>query len=62
MRKFIICNTNWCYCDDIEFTCKDGEDPETIAQAILESHGYSEFCDDNGFYSYDFELEEVYDD
>ncbi len=62
MRKFIICNTNLCYCDDIEFTCKDGYDPKLIAQAILESRGYSKFCDDNGFYSYDFELEEVYDD
>ncbi|MBA2796576.1 hypothetical protein [Streptococcus porcinus] len=59
MKKYIICNTHELYCDDIEFTCKDNEDPELVAEGVLESHGYSEFCDENGFYSYDFDLVEV---
>ena len=58
MKKFIICNTNGDYCDDIEFTCNDNEDPESVAVGVLESYGYSEFCDENGYYSYNFDLRE----
>lgn len=59
MRKFMIINTQEGYCDGIEFTCKNNADPELVAESVLESHGYSEFCDDNGYYSYNFGLKEV---
>lgn len=60
MRKFVINNTHELFCDDIEFTCKDNEDPELVAEGVLESHGYSEFCDANGYISYDFDLQELW--
>ena len=62
MKKFIIYNTHGLYCDGIEFTCTNNEDPDSVAIGLLESHGYSDFCDDNGFISYDFDLEEVLKD
>ena len=45
--------------DGIEFTCDNNEDPETVAIGVLENYGYSEFCDENGYYSYSFDLLEV---
>lgn len=55
----MIVNTQEGFCDGIEFTCKDSEDPELVAEGVLESHGYSEFCDENGYYSYNFDLREL---
>lgn len=59
MKKYMVTNTQEGFCDGIEFTCKDSEDPELVAEGVLESYGYSEFCDDNGYYSYNFDLREV---
>lgn len=30
--------------------------PESVAIGVLEGYGYSEFCEENGYYSYDFDL------
>lgn len=59
MTKYMIVNTQEGFCDGIEFTCNSNEDPELVAESVLESHGYSEFCDENGYYSYTFDLREV---
>ncbi|WP_249630601.1 hypothetical protein [Streptococcus uberis] len=59
MKKYMITDTQEGFCDGIEFTCKNNEDPESVAEGVLESYGYSEFCDDNGYYSYNFDLREV---
>lgn len=59
MKKYVIYNTNEGFCDGIEFSCKNNEDAELVAEGVLESHGYSEFCDENGYYSYNFGLKEL---
>ena len=59
MNKYMIINTQGCFFDGIEFTCDNNEDPETVAIGVLENYGYSEFCDENGYYSYSFDLLEV---
>ena len=56
MKKFIIYNTHGLYCDGIEFTCTNNEDPESSAIGF----GYSDFCDDNGSIRQGFYLEEVF--
>ena len=58
MNKYMIINTHDGFCDGIEFTCNSNEDPESVAVGILENYGYSEFCDENGYCSYDFDLRE----
>ena len=40
----------------------EDEDPEEIAIKTIDANGYSEWCDENGYASYDFEFEEIYDD
>ena len=59
MNKYMIINTQDGFCDGIEFTCNSNKDPESVAVDILENYGYSEFCDENGYYSYNFDLREV---
>ncbi len=58
MNKYIIINTQDGFCDGIEFTCNNNEDPESVAIGVLEGNGYSEYCEENGYYSYDFDLQE----
>ena len=46
----------------IKFSVMEDEDPEEIAIKTIDANGYSEWCDENGYASYDFEFEEIYDD
>lgn len=55
----MIINTHDEFCDGIEFTCRNNEDPEAVAIGVLDSYGYSEFCDANGYYSYNFDLQDM---
>ena len=62
MKKYMIINTHDEFCDGIEFTCRNNEDPEAVAIGVLDSYGYSEFCDANGYYSYNFDLQDMDDE
>jgi len=43
----------------ITFVVNDGDDAGLAADTAMEESGYSDWCEENGYGSYDFEYEEV---
>lgn len=59
MKQWITVDTHEGYFDNHSFEAEDYDSAFEEAENVLTSAGYPEWCDENGYYSYDYDIEEV---